>query len=62
MALWDVLVYDRVAYETNEVGDAAAGLHGDVGHLAVVLVELDRFDEPLVDTYVVDLVVDRDGI
>lgn len=51
-----------MAYETNEVGDAAAGLHGDVGHLAVVLVEVDRFDEPLVDTYVVDLVVDRDGI
>lgn len=62
MALLEVLVYDRVAYEANEVGDAAAAVHGDVGHLAVVSVEVNGLDEPSVDTYVVDLIVDGDEI
>lgn len=50
LAFLEVLVYDRVAYEANEVGDAAAGVYGGVGHLAMVLVEVDRFDELSVDT------------
>lgn len=51
-----------MAYEANEVGDAAAAVHGDVGHLAVVSVEVNGLDEPSVDTYVVDLIVDGDEI
>lgn len=51
----EVLAYDRVAYEANEVG-----VPGDVGHLAKVLVEVDRLDEPSMGTYVVDSVVGED--
>lgn len=49
-----------MAYEANEGGDAVGCVYEDVVHLAMVLVAVDRIDEPSVDTYVVDLVVDRE--
>ena len=52
MALLEVWVYDRVAYEADEVG-----VPGNVENLAMALVEVDRMDEPSTSTYVVDLVV-----
>lgn len=56
----EVLVYKRVAYEENEVGDNDVGVPGDVGHLAMVLMEVERIDAPSMGTYTVDLVVDKE--
>lgn len=55
MALLEVWVYDRVAYEADEVG-----VPGNVENLAMALVEVDRMDEPSTNTYVVDLVVGKE--
>lgn len=57
----EVLAYERVAYEENEVGDAAGGM-GNVGNLAMVhlAMEVDRIDESSMGTYVIDLVVDKE--
>lgn len=60
MALLEVLVYQGGVYEAYQVGAPADGVYGDVAHWAMVLVDVDRMDEPPVETYVVDLVVDRD--
>lgn len=51
----EVWVYDRVAYEADEVG-----VPGNVENLAMALVEVDRMDEPSTSTYVVDLVVGKE--
>lgn len=58
MALWEVLVYNRVAYEGNECGDNEVGAPGRVGHL--VLVEVERSDKISMGTYMVDLAVDKE--
>jgi len=55
LALLEVWVYDRVAYEADEVG-----VPGNVENLAMALVEVDRMDEPSTSTYVVDLVVGKE--
>ena len=55
MALLEVWVYDRVAYEADEVG-----VPGNVEDQATALVEVDRMDEPSKGTYVVDLVVGKE--
>lgn len=55
MALLEVWVYDRVAYEADEVG-----VPGNVEDLAMALMEVDRMDEPSTGTYVVDLVVGKE--
>lgn len=55
MALLEVWVYDKVAYEADEVG-----VPGNVENLAMALVEVDRMDEPSTSTYVVDLVVGKE--
>ena len=60
MAFLEVLVYDRVAYKANEVGDAAAVVPGNVEHLAMVLGEVERIEEASMGTYVADLVVDKE--
>lgn len=56
----EVLVYDWVAYEANEVDDDDTGVLGDMGLLTMVWVEVDRIGEPSVGPYVVDLAVDKE--
>lgn len=60
MAFLEVLVYNRVAYETNKCGDNDVGVPGHVRNLAVVLVEVERSDGTSMGTYIVDLVVDKE--
>lgn len=53
------MVFDRVADESTGVVSAVAAELGDVGYLAMVLVEVDEIEEPSMGNYVVDFFVEK---